>query len=62
MDQLVKMDLPLEKHVVSREKAKSLLMERNMFEKLRILEASPQLERVKFYSLGDFKDFYYGTM
>jgi uridine kinase len=62
MDQLVHMDLPLVRHVVSREKAMSILIERNMQEKIRILEASPQLKQVKFYSLGDFKDFYYGTM
>ena len=62
MDQLVKMDLPLVRHVVDRETAMSLLKERNMHEKIRLLEASPQLEQVKFYSLGDFKDFYYGTM
>jgi uridine kinase len=62
MDQLVRMDLPLVKHVVSREEAMSLLVQLNMHEKIRILEASPQLEQVKFYSLGEFKDFYYGTM
>lgn len=62
MEQLVHMDLPLVRHIVSREEAMSILIERNMQEKLRILEASPQLKQVKFYSLGDFKDFYYGTM
>lgn len=62
MDQLVKMDLPLVKHIVSRETAMSILVERDMQEKIRILKSSPQLDKVKFYSLGDFKDFYYGTM
>jgi len=62
MDQLVKMDIPLVRHVVDRETALSLLRERNMQEKIRILEASPQLSQVKFYSLGDLKDFFYATM
>ena len=62
MDQLVKMDIPLVRHVVDRETALSLLRERNMHEKIRILEASPQLSQVKFYSLGDLKDFFYATM
>lgn len=62
MDQLVKLDIPLVRHVVDRETALSLLRERNMQEKIRILEASPQLSQVKFYSLGDLKDFFYATM
>jgi uridine kinase len=62
MDQLVKMDLPLVRNLVNRDVALGLLRERNMQEKIRILESSPQLEQVKFYSLGDLKDFFYATM
>jgi uridine kinase len=62
MEQLVNMDLPLVRHVVDRDVAMRLLRESNMQEKIRILEASPQLEQVKFYSLGDLRDFFYATM
>jgi len=62
MEELVRMDLPLDKHIVSREEALKSLVEGGMTEKIRILNASPQLERVKYYALDGFKDFFYGTM
>ncbi len=62
MRKLVEQNLPLVKHIVSREEAMTSLVELGMAEKIRILKASPQLERVKFYTLDGYKDFFYGTM
>lgn len=62
MKELVARDLPFEKKYTTRKEALSMLQDAGMPERVRILEASPGLGQVKYYQLGDSKDFFYGSM
>lgn len=62
MKELVLEDVPFVKQIVSREDGLKILEEEGMTDKLELLEKSLNLKQVKFYSLGEVKDFFYGLM
>jgi len=62
MHQLVKEDIPIIKRKHPRQKAIEKLREIGYIQKLRLLENTPWLEQVPFYSLDDFENFFYGSM
>lgn len=62
MKQLVEEDIPFVKSVVSREEGLEIMKKNGMIEKQRLLNDSLNLKQVKFYSLGDTIDFFYGLM
>lgn len=62
MDEIVAEDIPFVEKIVSREEAFHLLEEADLDEKKKMLESLPHLDRVKFYSLEEFRNFFYGFM
>lgn len=62
MRALVERDLPFEKCYGTREEATALLRAAGMPERIRIVDASPGLSQIKYYKLGEYRDFYYGSM
>ncbi len=62
MHELVEADLPIEKEVIPRDEAIKDLMEDGRRERVRLLQADPKLKKVKFYSLGGYRNFFYGLM
>lgn len=62
MDEIVAEDIPFVERIVSREEAFRLLEEADLDEKKKMLESLPHLDRVKFYSLEEFRNFFYGFM
>lgn len=62
MRELVEQDLPFQKEIVSRQEAMEILEKDGRKEKQRILNESLHLQKVKFYSLEGFRDFFYGLM
>ncbi len=62
MRQLVKEDVPFVKKKYPRQKAIEKLREIGYIQKLRLLENTPWLEQVPFYSIGEFENFFYGAM
>ena len=62
MREIVRDDIPFKKEIVSREEAMEILERDGRKEKQRILNESLHLQKVKFYSLDGFRDFFYGLM
>ena len=56
MKKIVKEDLPLERSVLSREKAIKLMEERNEPYKIQLIEELPEGEEISFFKQGDFID------
>jgi uridine kinase len=61
MQQLVSMDLPIEKRTMDREKALKLFGKYHMYDKERLFRYR-RVSKVNIYSLGKFEDYYYGDM
>jgi Uridine kinase len=61
MHELVKKDIPFEKELLSREAALNVLLGDGLMEKARMLQKS-QVEKLPFYSLEGFRNFFYGHM
>lgn len=62
MRKLVEADLPFKKSIVSREEGLRLLSSGDMEEKRKLLNSTPHIKEVKFYSLDGHIDFFYGLM
>lgn len=62
MREIVDADMPFVKEVVSREKAMEIFEREGRRDKQKIMGASLNLKDVKFYSLGNVRDFFYGLM
>lgn len=62
MEELVAQDKPIVKEIVSREQAFKLLAQQNHVERIRILEAHPEVEHPVFYNLEGYQNFFYGSM
>lgn len=62
MCQLVSQDLPFEKNVLQKEEAMKILLDHDHNEKARMLQKATDVEKVPFYSLEGFKNFFYGQM
>jgi len=62
MREIVKEDIPFIKHIVDKDTALDKLISDAQREKIRILKKAGEVKRVKFYSLGDTCDFFYGMM
>ena len=62
MREIVKEDIPFIKHIVDKDTALDQLISDAQREKIRILKKAGDVKRVKFYSLGDSCDFFYGMM
>src|SRR5665648_611119 len=62
MREIVKEDLPFIKHVVDKDTALNQLFSDAQREKIKMLQKVGEIKRVKFYSLGDTCDFFYGMM
>src|SRR5665648_334681 len=62
MREIVKEDLPFIKHVVDKDTALNQLLSDAQREKIKMLQKVGEIKRVKFYSLGDTCDFFYGMM
>lgn len=61
MDEIIKMDLPINKLSVKREEAIRIFSEYNMEDKLRLLR-HVTVEKVKLYELDGKYDYFYGSM
>lgn len=62
MRELVKADLPLERVVETRRSAIQKLQKLGYIQKLRLLNSKPTIDRVAFYHLDGFENFFYGSM
>lgn len=62
MRQIVKADMPFVREIVSRQEAMEIFRRDGRSEKQRLLHESLNLGKVKFYSLGGVRDFFYGLM
>jgi len=62
MRQIVAEDIPFVRKSVNREEAFDMLVADGQKEKARLLEADIGIEFVKFYSLEEYRDFFYGLM
>ncbi|MGI6722311.1 MAG: nucleoside kinase [Anaerovoracaceae bacterium] len=62
MHEMVAEDIPYKRIVIDREEGVRLLAERGLFEKIRLIEASPEVKELEFYSLDGFVNFFYGLM
>ena len=62
MQEMVEEDIPFIKAIVSRDEGMKILADEGRREKQRILSESLDLQKVKFYSLDGYRDFYYGSM
>jgi len=62
MREIVKEDIPFVKHIVDKDTALDQLISDAQKEKIRMLQKAGDVKRVKFYSLGDTCDFFYGMM
>ncbi|MCQ2551619.1 MAG: nucleoside kinase [Clostridia bacterium] len=62
MRQLVDMDLPIEKQLVSREEGIKIMEEEGMFDKITLLHEELRVKDVKFYTLDGYREFFYGYM
>lgn len=62
MRELVREDIPFIKTVVDREEAIRIIKEDGRTEKLRLLSDTLGIEQVKFYTLGGYRNFFYGLM
>lgn len=61
MHELVEKDIPYVKEIMSREDTLKVLLEDGLTEKARMLQKS-NVERLPFYSLEGFRNFFYGHM
>lgn len=62
MHQIVEADMPFVREIVSRKEAMEIFRKDGRSEKQRLLHESLNLGKVKFYSLGGVRDFFYGLM
>ena len=62
MRELVDEDLPLSRGRADVDDGFEILEEEHLFEKIRLLKENDVIRRVTFYSLEDYKDFFYGLM
>ncbi len=62
MREIVELDLPLKREVVTREQALEMLTISGRTERSRIIESVPELSWVSFYELDGYRDFFYGLM
>ena len=62
MREMVDADLPFIKTVVDREEAIRIIKEDGREEKLRLLSENLGIEKVKFYTLDGYRNFFYGLM
>ncbi len=62
MREIIKADIPFVKHIVDKDTALDQLISDAQREKIRILQKAGDVQRVKFYSLEDTCDFFYGMM
>ncbi|HZK87626.1 MAG TPA: hypothetical protein VFC27_00610 [Anaerovoracaceae bacterium] len=62
MKEIVKEDIPFIKHIVDKDTALDQLISDAQREKIKMLRKVGDVKRVKFYSLGDSCDFFYGMM
>ena len=62
MKEIVKEDIPFIKHIVDKDTALDQLFSDAQREKIKMLRKVGDVKRVKFYSLGDSCDFFYGMM
>lgn len=62
MNELVAEDIPLVKEIIPREEALDMLIDEGKREKVRLLLADPKQKKLKFYSLGGCRNFFYGLM
>lgn len=61
MQEIIKMDLPINKHNIKREEAIRIFTEYNMEDKLRLLR-HVTVDNVKLYELDGKYDYFYGSM
>lgn len=62
MHELVKSDIPFVKEVMSKEEAFQVLLNDDHKEKARMLQRSIDVNKLPFYSLEGFRNFFYGHM
>ena len=62
MHELVEMDIPLERGSADVETGFEILQEENLSEKIRLLSENENIKKVTFYSIDDYKDFFYSLM
>lgn len=62
MQELIDQDIRITKEVVAREKVEKWFKREKMTEKMRLLNGQKNIERVMFYSMDGYKNFFYGTM
>ena len=62
MRELVKADIPFVKEIVSREEGLDIIRREGWPANLRLVERSKRIQKVIFYSLEDYKDYFYGLM
>ncbi|TDP54935.1 nucleoside kinase [Aminicella lysinilytica] len=62
MRELVKADIPFVKEIVSREEGLDIIRREGWPANLRLIERSKRIQKVIFYSLEDYKDYFYGLM
>lgn len=59
---LVEQDIPYSKGSTEVEEGIEILKKEGLIEKIRLLDENDNLKKVTFYSLGGYKDFFYGLM
>lgn len=62
MREMVELDLPIKKTKVSVEKGISMMVDNGFSEKTKLLSENLNLKSMKFYSIDDYSDFFYGYM
>ena len=62
MHEIIEEDIPFVKEIVSREEAMRIFEKEGRVDKQKIMNEALNLKKVKFYSLGGVRDFFYGLM
>ncbi len=62
MRELVEKDIPFAKGSADVEEGIEILKEEGLVEKIRLLDENKDLKKITFYSIGGYKDFFYGLM
>ncbi len=62
MRELVEKDIPFAKGSADIEEGIEILKEEGLVEKIRLLDENKDLKKITFYSIGGYKDFFYGLM
>ncbi|NLY81158.1 MAG: nucleoside kinase [Clostridiales bacterium] len=62
MREMVELDLPIKKITVSVEEGIAMMVDDGFPEKTKLLSDNLNLKSMKFYSIGDYRDFFYGYM